>query len=225
MKLHMNPVSTTSRPILLLLQDEGIPCDLRVVDLMAAEHKREPYVSLNPACQVPMLEDGGLTLTESSAILKYIADKFDSPAYPKELKARAKVNEMMDWFNTGFSRNYCYGLVYPQVLPTVYGGRSEEARAAILERGHVGAHEQLLLLNDHWLGSGKRYLCGQDITLADYFGISSLTLGEMARYEFSKYPNVQRWLETMKSRPSWAQVHGPFYQVCASYNETPFEAL
>jgi glutathione S-transferase len=222
MKLHMNPVTTTSRPILLLLQDEAIPCDLQIVDLMAGEHKQEPYISLNPAGQIPILEDGALTLTESSAILKYIADKFDSPAYPKELKARAKVNEMMDWFNTSFSRNYCYGLVYPQLMPAVYGGRSDESRTELLDRGRIGSREQLRLLNDHWLGSGKAYLCGQDITLADYLGIGCLTLGEMTRCAFSEYPNVQRWLETMKSRPSWARVHQPFYQVCASFNEKPF---
>src|ERR1700761_4727334 len=138
MKLHMNPVTTTSRPILLLLQDEAIPCDLQIVDLMAGEHKQEPYISLNPLGQIPTLEDGDLMLTESSAILKYIADKFDSTAYPKELKARAKVNEMMDWFNTSFSRNYCYGLVYAQIMPAVYGGRSDESRAELLERGRVG---------------------------------------------------------------------------------------
>lgn len=222
MKLHMNPVTTTSRPILLLLQDEAIPCDMQIVDLMAGEHKQEPYISLNPLGQIPTLEDGDLTLTESSAILKYVAEKFDSPAYPKELKARAKVNEIMDWFNTSFSRSYCYGLVYAQLMPAVYGGRSDESRAELLERGRVGAREQLRLLNDHWLGSGNDYLCGQDITLADYLGIGCLTLGEMTRYEFSEYPNVQRWLTIMKSRPSWVRVHESFYQICASFSEKPF---
>ena len=49
---------------------------------------------------VPALEDGDFRLTESSAILKYLADKVGSAAYPKDLKQRARVNERMDWFNT-----------------------------------------------------------------------------------------------------------------------------
>jgi glutathione S-transferase len=46
---------------------------------------------------VPVLEDGDFRLTEGSAILKYLADSIDSPAYPKGLKERARVNEMMEW--------------------------------------------------------------------------------------------------------------------------------
>ena len=76
-----------------------------------------------------MLEDGDFRLTESSAILKYLADKVDSPAYPKDLKKRARVNEMMDWLNTGFYRDFGYGLVYPQIFPH-HKRPSDEAQAA-----------------------------------------------------------------------------------------------
>ena len=64
-----------------------------------------------------MLDDDGFLLTESSAILKYLADKTGSSTYPKELKERARVNELMDWFNTGFYRNLGYNFIYPQILP------------------------------------------------------------------------------------------------------------
>ncbi len=99
MKLYMHPVSMTSRPVRLFIAENNIPCDEQVVDLMTGEHHKEPYVSLNPNRLVPMIEDGDFKLTESSAILKYLADKINSPAYPKDLKQRAKVNEMMDWLN------------------------------------------------------------------------------------------------------------------------------
>ena len=77
---------------------------------------------------MPVLEDGDFRLTESSAILKYLADKIDSPAYPKDLRKRARVNEMMDWLNTGFYRDFGYGLVYPQIFPH-HKRRSDEAQA------------------------------------------------------------------------------------------------
>ena len=95
MKLYMYPFSITSRPVGLFIAENGIKCDEQVVDLMAGEHHKEPYVSLNPNRLVPMIEDGDFRLTESSAILKYLADKYDLPSYPKDLKKRAKVNEIM----------------------------------------------------------------------------------------------------------------------------------
>ena len=106
MKLYMHPVSMTSRPVRLFIAENGIKVDEVVVDLMTGEHYKEPFTSVNPNRQVPVLEDGGFRLTESSAILKYLADKINSPAYPKDLQRRAKVNEMMDWLNTQFYREY-----------------------------------------------------------------------------------------------------------------------
>jgi glutathione S-transferase len=117
MKLYMHPVSMTSRPVRLFIAESGLEVEEQLVDLMTGEHHQEPYASLNPNRLVPMLEDGDLRLTESSAILKYLADKTSSPLYPKDLQARAKVNEMMDWFNTNFYRDFGYGLAYPQLFP------------------------------------------------------------------------------------------------------------
>jgi glutathione S-transferase len=105
MKLYMHPVSMTSRPVRLFAADSGIALEEEVVDLLTGAHMQAPYSDINPNCLVPMLEDGDLKLTESSAILKYLADKIGSPAYPKDLKARAKVNEIMDWINTNFYRD------------------------------------------------------------------------------------------------------------------------
>ena len=117
MKLYMHPVSMTSRPVRLFMAEKGLKADEEVVDLMTGAHFQEPYASLNPSKLVPMLEDDGFKLTESSAILKYLADKFNLPEYPKDLKQRARVNEIMDWLNTNFYREWAYGMCYPQLFP------------------------------------------------------------------------------------------------------------
>ena len=100
MKLYMHPVSTACRPVRLLIAENGITCDEQTVDILQGAHYQEPYASLNPNRMVPWLEDGDFRLTEGSAILKYLADKYDLPSYPTDLKKRAKVNEVMDWLNT-----------------------------------------------------------------------------------------------------------------------------
>src|SRR5262247_953647 len=148
MKLHFHPVSTASRPVVLFCAEAKIAYDPVIVDLMSGEHMKEPFLTLNPSHMVPVLEDGDFVLTESSAILKYLADKVDSPAYPKDLKVRARVNEMMDWLNVNFYRDFGYGLVYPQLFPH-HQRRSDEAQAGAVEWGKENAKKWLQVLNDH----------------------------------------------------------------------------
>jgi glutathione S-transferase len=224
MKLYMHPVSMTTRPVRLFAAENKIAMDEKLIDLMTGAHLQEPYSKINPNCLVPMLEDGDLRLTESSAILKYLADKIGSPAYPKDLKQRAKVNEAMDWINSNFYRDWGYNLCYPQLFPHLKR-RSDEAQAATLEFGKQNAKRWLELLDSYWLGPNKAYLCGNDITIADYFGSGIVTLGEAIDVDFSPYPNVVRWLNRMKALPSWNEVNEVFYGLVGSLKGQKFVTL
>ena len=93
MKLYYHPVSNTSRPIMLFAADANIDLEYKLVDLFTGEHVQPAYSEINPSKLVPVLEDGDFRLTEASAILKYLAEKTGSAAYPKDLQKRARVNE------------------------------------------------------------------------------------------------------------------------------------
>ena len=221
MKLYYHPASTTSRPILLFAAENGIALDMQVVDIFTGEHHKPPYEAVNPNRLVPVLEDGDFRLTESSAILKYLADKIGSPLYPKDLQQRARVNERMDWINTQLGRDFCFGVVFPQVLPH-HKRRSDEAQAATLQWGKERAQGWLKVLNDHILGPGCNYLCGDSLTIADYFGAAFLTLGEVVGCDFAAYPNVQRWLARMKALESWKPVNATLDRISAAHKGEPF---
>ena len=202
MKLYGDPISTTCRPVMLLAAESDADLKVEHVDLFTGAHHKEPYISVNPNRLVPTLDDDGFILTESSAILKYLAEKFDLPSYPKDLKKRAKVNELMDWFNTNFYRDYAYGVVYPQIFPH-HKRPSEEIQKGTVAWGKELTKKWLQVLNDHWLGKGKKYLTGDEVTIADYFGAALLTCGEPIRTDFKKYPNIDAWLKRMAQNPSW----------------------
>jgi glutathione S-transferase len=224
MKLYYHPVSTTSRPIMLLAADEGIALDYEVVDLFTGAHMKPEYTGINPSQQVPVLEDGDFRLTESSSILKYLAEKSGSPTYPKDLRERARVNERMDWFNTGLYRDLGYGAIYPQTLPN-YKREDAAVQAGHLAWGCEKARRWLTIL-DHDILGAKPYLCGSKITVADYLGIGMITLGEVTRFDYTAWPNLSRWIETMKARPNWGKVNEGFYAYfVAPYKEAPFVTL
>ena len=223
-KLYMHPVSTATRPVRLLIAENGIACEEEVVDILQGAHYQEPYASRNPNRMVPMLEDGDLRLTESSAILKYLAEKYDLPSYPKDVKKRAKVNEAMDWLNTQFYRDFGYGLVYAQLFPH-HQRRSDEAHAGTIAWGQQGAKTWLQVLNDHWLGPRNRYICGDQLTIADYFGASLVSIGELIGCDLAVYPNIARWLATMKTLKSWNQINETFNGFVAANKDKSFVRL
>lgn len=225
MKLYFHPVSTVCRPVMLFAADENIAFDMVLIDLFQGEHKKPAYLAINPSGQVPTLEDGDFRLTESSAILKYLAEKSGSRAYPTDVKQRARVNEMMDWFNTGFSRDFCYGLAYAQTLPD-FMYQDAAVQSATLARAQKKANHWLSILDQSLIGANKRFVCGNDITLADYLGVCFLTLGEVTHLQFDAYANVTRWINTMKARPTWAKANEGFYQYFVSgYKDGKFLGL
>ncbi|HSG77379.1 MAG TPA: glutathione S-transferase family protein [Burkholderiales bacterium] len=224
MRVYYHPASTTSRIIMMFAAEEAPEIEFKTVDIFTGEHMKPPYADLNPSRQVPMLEDGDFRLTESSAILKYLADEKGSTSYPKELRARARVNEAMDWFNTQFYRDFAYGLVYPQGFQT-HKRRSDEAQAATLAWGKERAQAWLKVLDQHLIGPRNGYVCGSKLTIADYLGGEMVAVGELIGCGFDGYPNVQRWLKNMKSLKSWPKVHEVFYGFAGSMKDAKFDAI
>ncbi len=224
MKLYCHPASTTSRPVMLFAAEAGIGLDLQVIDLFTGEHLKEPYAAINPNRLVPVLEDGDFRLTESSAILKYLADKTGSPAYTKDLRKRAKVNEMMDWFNSNLYRDFAYGLIYPQVFPG-HKRPSDAVQAGTIAWAKENTKRWLTILDHDLIGPKNTYLCGNEITIADYFGAAILEVGKVIRCDLSAYPNVSRWLDNMRKLKHWQEVHKVIYGFADSVREQRFEAV
>lgn len=224
MRVYYHPVSTTSRMIMLFAAEAGIDLEFKVVDLFTGEHMREPYTKINPNKMVPVLEDGDFRLTESSAILKYLAEKTGSPAYPKDLKQRARVNEVMDWLNSNIYRDWGYGLVYPQIFPS-HKRPSEELQKGTLTWAKERTQGWLKVLDEHIIGPKHKYLCGDQITIADYFGAPMLSIGEAINCDFASYPNVRRWYGNMKALKSWASVNKVFYDVFGGNKQLQFETV
>ncbi len=224
MLLYFHPASTTCRMIMMFAADEGIGLDYKLVDLFKGEHLKPEFAGVNPNCLVPVLEDGEFRLTESAAILRYLAEKTNSAAYPKDLKDRARVNEMMDWFNANFYKDFGYGLIYSQTFPH-HKRPSEEIQAGTVAWGKQKAQGWLKILDEHLLGPSKSYFCGENIALADYVGAEMVALGDLIGCGYSSYPNLERWLKRMKARKSWAKVHEAIDGFAASIKGTPFVTI
>ena len=100
-----------------------------------------------------------------------------------------------------------------------------EVQAATIAWGKERAANWLSVLDKHYIGPDNAYLCGNDITIADYLGIGLVTLGEIIKCDFTPYPNVKRWMANMKKLPNWDKVNEVFNGFASSVKDVPFEAL
>ena len=223
MKLCYHPASTTSRIVQMFALDQGIALDYEIVDLFTGAHMTPEFAKINPNQLVPVLEDGDFRLTESAAIIRYLADKTGSAAYPKDLKQRARVNEMMDWFNSNSYKDFAYGLIYPQAFPS-HKRPTDDLQAGTLAWGKQKTEGWLRILDSKLLG-GKKFLCGDSITLADYMGAEMIALGGLIGCQYRAYPNVERWLGSMRGLKDWAKVHEAIDGFAASIKGQSFVAI
>ena len=129
----------------------------------------------------------------------------------------------MDWINTQLCRDFAYGFVYPQIFP-MHQRASDDLQKGTLAWGKERAQTWLKVLDENILAK-SRYLCGDEITIADYFGAAFVSLGEAIRVDFKKYPNVERWLNSMKGLKTWNTVHEVFYGFAGSMKDKPFEVV
>ena len=113
----------------------------------------------------------------------------------------------MDWFYTNFHNDYCRMAIYSNFgLPRGLDALALQGLAAC---GEEQANRWLKVLDAQMLG-GRPYVCGHQVTLADYPGAAFVTLGEAVAFDLSAYPNVLAWIDRMKSRPSWDGVYAGF---------------
>jgi glutathione S-transferase len=115
-------------------------------------------------------------------------------------------------------------LLYPQLFPH-HKRRTDEAHGATIEWGQKNSKKWLQILNDHWIGPNKNYLVGNQITIADYFGACLLTAGDLIRCDFSAYPNIRRWLDTVKQQPGWDKTNEALYGLAGHLKEQQFVQL
>ena len=223
MNLYVDPISTTSRAVLALCRHESIEISVNVISLMKGEHHQPPFAGLNPNRLVPVLVDGDFVLTESSAILRYLARTQGSSLYPAEPRRAARVDELMAWFESNFYKDFGYQYVYPQLLQE--HKRPGSANDATVEWGRTQSRRWLEVLDTHLLRECDPFLLGSNLSIADFHGAAILSLGELVGCTFQHYPNVRKWYLAVTKLESWQAVNTEFSGFARSLEGQAFITL
>jgi len=177
-----------------MLAELGLEYENPKLDMATGEHKKPEYLAINPAGQVPAMVHDGFVVTESAAIVHYLAEKhgpqFFGPMNPEShatlLRWELFVLLQADkYFSTLASKTWG--------MPAT---PEQEATAnAMLAKS--------LPVLEGWL-SKNEYLVGAEFTVADVVARSSFLYGEAVQFDLSAFPSIQAWIARCSARPAFA---------------------
>jgi glutathione S-transferase len=194
-KLYWHPFSVMPRRVHITLREKGLGYEEVIVDLPGGALRTPEFRRLNPFSQVPVLEDGGLVLAESIAILEYLEERYPEPALlPSDPVQRALARQWMLW-----SSDYLFPAWKLWMEPRLGAGGGDAA--AQQSRGHeaMAAHFDVLdarLRGRDWLAGAYSLadVCyAPFVTTLEFCGLTDL---------LANRPAVQAWVTRLAARPA-----------------------
>lgn len=191
MKLYHHPLSGHAHRARLFLSLLGVDHELVHVDLAQGAHKQPAFLALNPFGQVPVLDDGGTVVTDSVAILVYLAKKLERRDWLPEAPAAAA--EVQRWLSVAAGQ-IAYGPAAARLV-TVFGApyRPEE----VILRAHA-----ILALVEARLAD-RPFLTGATPTVADVALYSYTARAPEGNVDLQPYPQLRAWLARIEALPGF----------------------
>lgn len=191
-KLFRHPLSGHAHRVELLLSLLKLPTELVFVDLAKGAHKQADFLAINPFGQVPAIDDNGSVLSDSNAILVYLAKKYDSSGrwLPAEPLAAAKVQR---WLSVAAGQ-IAAGPATARLI-TVFGAPYDAE--STIARSHA-----LLKVVEQEL-TNSPFLAGSTPTLADVASYTYIAHAPEGNVSLADYPQVRAWLARIEALPGF----------------------
>jgi glutathione S-transferase len=201
MKLYYNPISPNVRRVRLTAAILGTQLEEKKLDFAKGEHKSPEYLALNPngAGAVPTLVDGDFVLTESRAIMQYLASKKpESGLLPRDEAGRADVTRWQFWDAAHFSPQVG-AVAFERIFKAKMGIGDPDTRR--IEEALTNFRRFAAVLNKRL--EGRQYVVGNALTIADLTLASSLMYAKQAEMPLAEFANVQALFARISELDAW----------------------
>lgn len=196
------PESPPCRTVEMVAGMVGVKLNKQRVNLAKGEHLKPEYLSVNPLGKVPYIVDGDVKMGESRAIAAYLVNKYLSPdntLYPQDPIKRAKIDELL-YLDIG----YIYAAASNYYSPRLFGDAKE------LDPKAEEKFAKTLQFLDSLLESNgnKKFLLGDELTIADVSMAASLSFPEACGYSLDKFTSLSKYYRRLQeSIPEYHQIN------------------
>ncbi len=189
-KLYRNPISGHCHKVELMLAFLDIPYKTVDLDMANGAHKAPDYLKINPFGQVPAIDDNGVTLADSNAIITYLNQQYNDGYewYPSAPLAAAEVQR---WLSVA-AGEIAYGPCAARLVK-VFGANLDYELAKQKTVALFAIIEATL--------TDKDFLAGKAITLADVAAYSYISHAPEGGVSLMPYPAIQAWLNRIEAHP------------------------
>ncbi len=200
--LHHFPLSPFCRKVRIVLLEKTIETDLRVEH---AWERREAFLALNPAGDVPVLvEPDGTVLSGSGVICEFLDEIHrEPPLIGRHPLERAEVRRLVSWFDHKFNAEVTENLVGEKVMKRLRGQGTPDSQA--IRAGYANIHTHLDYVA--YLSERRRWLAGDRLSLADVAAAAHLsTVDYLGDVPWEEHEAAKEWYARVKSRPSFRPI-------------------
>eukprot|EP00271_Cylindrocystis_brebissonii_P023001 TRINITY_DN9183_c0_g1_i2.p1 TRINITY_DN9183_c0_g1~~TRINITY_DN9183_c0_g1_i2.p1 ORF type:complete len:187 (+),score=43.11 TRINITY_DN9183_c0_g1_i2:222-782(+) len=128
-----HPISTCTKRVLVVLEEKNVTdYTVETIDVLAGAHKKPEFLAKQPFGQIPVLEDGDISIYESRAMARYVCDKYDGEGtalFGKTPKEKAAVNQWLEVEGQTFNGPIS-AIVVELVFKKHHGKEADEAKVA-----------------------------------------------------------------------------------------------
>lgn len=197
-RLYHYPLSPYCRKVRLTLAEKKL--DVELVEERYWERSPD-FLRRNPSGKVPVLKIENRFLSESQAICEYLDETHPDPRLvPRDVEMRYEVRRLCAWFDDLFQVEVTSKLLYERVHKKVMGAGYPDSKNVKSGAGRIKYHLDYM----GWLLEQRRWLAGDQMTLADFTAAAHLScLDYISDVDWNRQPVVKDWYAKIKSRPSF----------------------
>lgn len=191
-KLYRNPISGHCHRVELMLSLLDIPYETVDLDMANGAHKAPDYLKISPFGQVPAIDDNGITLSDSNAIITYLEKKYND-GYDWTPQDPLQAAQVQRWLSVA-AGEIAYGPCAVRLVK-VFGVELDYDLAR-------QKTEALFTVMDQHLAS-QSFLVGENITLADVAAYSYVSHVPEGGVSLTPYPAIEAWLARIEAQPKF----------------------
>ena len=188
-----------SRKVRIALAEKKLDFELKIEKVW---ERRTEFLSINPAGDVPVLvEPDGTTLTDSQVISEYLNEVYPTTdLLGRHPMQRAESRRLISWFDNKFNAEVTENLVGEKMMKRFL--KQGEPSGPSIRAGHANIHYHLDYIG--FLTERRRWLAGDDITMADITAASHLSaIDYIGDVPWEDHKAAKDWYARIKSRPSF----------------------